>query len=183
MLNYNEITRFADMLDKEYADEIIPLVKDAQRAIDEVVQPIVSPQFAPVRERCGYGEYTMKSVPCDITSLLRTLYYGNNAGERLYKDNIPSNLISAVGYSLTAAYSPTDGLAALKKRFNGVKDAYRRLFVENDGEMFKRLVASVSSYYNIVMKKDREMDNEVYALFNADNGAKRVKTTITIEEM
>jgi len=203
MVNRTEINRLAALLDKEYAEEIKPLLTKAQEAVDGVLSVIRGEEYHNMRKRCNLSNYKFEYIPTTLSRhLSRFGYYGVSYNDyQIASNEVSKNLVTLMGYSeqfygenggmvsvlSTAEAFRTDDVKALeavtemKKRFNGIKDSFNEFFTENGGELFKEFGGIIADVRNKLEKADAEKDNALYALFGKVEKPHKVKITVTVE--
>ena len=205
MITREEMYRFADMLDKEYAEVIKPILLKTKEITESVLACVKTDAWKTIARRHGSSEvYKVEFIRNSLVeNLFERLRYSGvqqyNYEMRQY--DTPNSLIGWLHYSEVAyptgqlkqlfskenvyAYDDLNvinTITEIKKEFENIKDAYNQLFA-NDGKLFKIFVNEVSVWYNYHMRRDKEYDKALYALFNQEAPKKTIRITVNIEEI
>jgi len=182
MITLENILRAADMLDKEYKEEIVPLLEEFCSAYNALYAPFEDEYVKKVLAR--HHTFLKKLDPATI--IIESLV-------NITKYSIPENMIVYAGYSCSAY--PSGRLADLLVRIHEV-DAYekiiaikksfidlRREFAIFCNNSSKKIAKYVEDTISKVMELDRKDTDQFNALFGVAQGPIGVKITVTVENI
>ena len=182
MITLENILRAADMLDKEYKEAIVPILKEFVSAYNSLYSPFEDEYVKKVLDRHRFSLEKLDPKTIHIESLVNAT-----------KNSIPENMIVYAGYSQSAYHSgrlaeilaskrESDAyelVVSFKKSFINIRTQFS-LFCNNSS---KKIAEYVEDTISKVMELDRKDTDQFNALFGVAQGPTGVKITVTVENV
>lgn len=193
MITYDEIKAAGKKLEREYAEEICPMIEDFMKTFNSLFRPYVNPQNISLAKTYGKGDLVKipsfaglgtsnigkafdprKSwVPTDLYGLLYWTESGLHTSGDLWDYMICGRV----------SFPPVSDMITWLRKYKGILDVIR---VEYHAflEKLPSLAAQVESNLNILRGMEIAQEAEFHALFgDSKPAAKRIRVTLTIEEV